>query len=246
MKSSFFRFWALNIKAGADFETNSVYYLFNICIVLTEIGFQHIKDIVKATFDFFYMLFKHKNLEKFYNECQCLAARRFLYKHELPAFDNVFHVVSGIKYFKEEDILNGRFLFYEYNEDLIKHMLNLLMSMKCNLMISSHQNYKNIPYDRTEKWFGVKYATLDMTQDWADIMAINPRKVSEFFLYEPAKIKSYLNIFPADELIPLYPEQLIDTNICEMWFKQDNKFKLPYVYVHIFLKSPVASESAKK
>lgn len=235
--------------SSSGFDSNSIYSLFNICIYLTETGFNHIKEITEATYAFIVMLSKVDSFEKAYSELQCVEATTFRYELQKPAYDNVQNLVVNLKYFKAEDVLSGSELYFEYNEEKIKSFLKFLMNEECNLMISSHQNYNSIPYNKTEKWFGVEYATVDKPNDWVDVMK-DPREFPEFFMIEPnIYISKDFAIFSSEapaESLPLYPELLISSKICEMWFKQDHKFQLPHVCINIYFMSPAVFESAKR
>lgn len=226
-----------------------MYSLFNICIYLTETGFNHIKEIVEATYAFIIMLNKVESFEKVYSELQCIEATTFRYQLQKPAYDNVQNLVINMKYYKAEDILNGPDLYFEFDEQKIKSFIKFLVEEECNIMLSSHQNYNNIPYDQTEKWFGVEFATIDKPNDWVDVMK-NPREFSEFFMIEPnvyiSKDFGIFSINTDSELVPLYPERLIDTKTCELWFRQDNKFELPHVCINLYFMSPATIESAKR
>lgn len=234
--------------SNSGFDSNSIYCLFNICIYLTETGFNHIKEIIEATFAFIAMLNRVESFETVYSELQCVEATSFRYQHQRPAFDNVQNLVCNMKYFNAEDILNGPELYFEYDEDKIKNLVKFMLNEQCNLMISSHQNYNNIPYDKTEKWFGVEYATIDKPNDWEEVRK-NPREFSELFMVEPniyiSKDFAILSNNSVVEPIPLYPERLIDTDICEMWFRQDSEFQLPHVCINIYFMSPIVLENAK-
>lgn len=246
------RFWALDIVVGistSGFDSNSIYSLFNICIYLTETGFNHIKEIVEATYAFIAMLKKVESFEKVYSELQCIEATTFRYQQQKPAYDNVQNLVINMKYYKAEDILNGPDLYFEFDEQKIKSFIKFLVDEDCNIMISSHQNYNNIAYDQTEKWFGVEYATIDKPKDWVDVIK-NPKEFPEFFMIEPniyiSKDFEILSRSTDNEIVPLYPEQLIDTKTCEMWFRQDNKFELPHVCINLYFMSPATFENAKR
>lgn len=195
------------------------------------------------------MISQVENFETVYKELQCIEATTFRYQLQKPAFDNVQNLAINMKYYKPEDILNGADLYFEYDEQKIKDFIKFLVSEECNIMISSHETYENIPYDKTEKWFGVEYATIDKPNDWVEVIK-NPRQFPEFFMIEPnVYISKDFQIFSMkeeNEKIPLYPEKLIDSNVCELWFRQDEKFQLPHVCINIYFTSPAALKNAKR
>lgn len=51
-------------------------------------------------------------------------------------------------------------------------------------------------------------------------------------------------LLPEEIDIPEYPQKILDTALVELWYKKDQKFKLPTANYHFYLISPLAVESA--
>lgn len=50
----------------------------------------------------------------------------------------------------------------------------------------------------------------------------------------------------SNTVVPTYPEKIVDSNVVELWYKPDNKFKLPNAFMYYYFISPMAQESALK
>ena len=78
----------------------------------------------------------------------------------------------------------------------------------------------------TEKWYGTKYSKekLKITEE-----EINSYKSEYIFDYPPENkfCPKILDILPICENPPKYPEKIMNEQNCQVWFLQDNIFKLP-------------------
>lgn len=113
---------AMDVHAGIDFsgfETNSMYALFTISIMLTEKGLQEVNEVLKAVFCMVKLLKREPVDRDLFDELQKIEENKFKFQAEKQALDNVEEFVTNIKYYEPQDILTGKFL-PDIAENLVK------------------------------------------------------------------------------------------------------------------------------
>uniref|UniRef100_A0A1I8PFT7 Nardilysin n=1 Tax=Stomoxys calcitrans TaxID=35570 RepID=A0A1I8PFT7_STOCA len=245
------RLWALELIAGVDesgFDTNSIYSLFNLCIYLTDSGFQHLDEVLAATFAYIKLFAQSGSLKEAYEELAKIEETGFRFSSQKPAFDNVQHLVVQSKYYPPKHILTGTELYFEYNEEQVQDVKRHLNEFSFNIMVTSQQKYDGITYDKKEKWFGTEYTSIKMPQKWQDLWD-NCKPLSELFMPKPNRFLSNdFRLFWVENgkpEIPLAPKKILQTDTCELWFRQDDKFELPDAFMYFYFVSPLPRQSAK-
>lgn len=142
-------------------------------------------------------------------------------------------------YFPPKDYITGDRLYFEYDVELTKNYINMLLPEDVNIMILDPKLNEN-DLDKTEEWFEVKYSSEKIPDEWiARWKSIKP--LAEFHLPKP-------NIFVPDdftlvdlpEKISEYPEKVFQDDKIEIWHKISEKFRLPKCYIALYLISPVS------
>ncbi|XP_039498699.1 nardilysin [Drosophila santomea] len=246
------RLWALHLIAGIEengFDLNSMYALFNVCIYLTDEGFKNLDEVLAATFAYVKLFTNCGSMKEVYEEQQRIEETGFRFQAQRPAFDNVQELVLNSKYFPPKDILTGKELYYEYNEEHLKELISHLNEMKFNLMVTSRNKYDGVSaYDQTEEWFGTEYATIPMPEKWRKLWE-DSKPLPELFLPEPNKfVTEDFTLFwhsMGKPEVPDAPKKLLKTDTCELWFRQDDKFDLPEAHMAFYFISPLQRQSAK-
>lgn len=85
---------------------------------------------------------------------------------------------------------------------------------------------------------------LDIPKEWVEKwskITIYP----DFFL-PPANpyLTSDFSILPDFPYLSKYPQKVFKTDMLELWYKQDNKFKFPVAYYNFYFITPIVNESA--
>lgn len=249
------RLWALELVAGIDdngFDLNSMYSLFNVCIYLTDEGFKNLDDVLAATFAYVKVLAlaDPSTLRAIYDEQQGIEEIGFRFQPQRPAMDNVQQLVLNCKYFPPKDVLTGKDLYYEYNEQHLADLIGHLNDFKFNLMLTARK-YEDLVFDKREEWFGTEYTSIPMPEKWQRLWSeSDPTKLPELFLPETNRFVTqdfgiYWHKMGKPEL-PDSPKKLLQSEICELWFRGDDKYELPEAYMSFYLISPLQRKCAKK
>ncbi|KAH8395965.1 hypothetical protein KR222_000349, partial [Zaprionus bogoriensis] len=249
------RLWALELVAGIDdngFDLNSIYSLFNVCIYLTDEGFKHIDEVLAATFAYVKVV-AHGNatphLRTLYDEQQGIEATGFRFQPQRPAMDNVQHLVVNSKYFPPKDILTGKELYYEYNEQHLAELIGHLNEFKFNLMVTARK-YEDLVFNQKEKWFGTEYTSIPMPPKWQQLwQQATASSIPDLYLPEPNRFvtQDFTNFWHqlGKPEVPEAPKKLLQTDICELWFRPDDKYELPEAFMAFFFVSPLQRKSPK-
>ncbi|XP_055389188.1 nardilysin isoform X2 [Condylostylus longicornis] len=245
------KLWALEMIAGVDdsgFEFNSMYSLFNVCISLTENGFENIEKVLSAMYSYIKLIANVGCSRNLFKELKTIEEIDFRYQTERCAFDNVQDLVINMKYYSAKDILTGPNLYFEYNENSINKLIELISTSKFNITVTSYLKYDGICYDKCEKWFGTEYCSMKMPQSWIDLYDNAPIMSELHFPLPNQFISTDFRIFWKEMNCPnlsVYPKKIVHSDTCELWFRQDNKFLLPEAYMYFYFITPLVLQNSK-
>ncbi|XP_062565638.1 nardilysin isoform X2 [Armigeres subalbatus] len=235
---------ALDVQTGASygFEKNSLFTLFAVSVTMTDKGLENVDEILKAIFSYMRLLNETGPVERLFDELKLIEDTSFRFRKEKEASDNVEELVVNMRYYPSKDIITGSELYYRYDADEIRKVIDNLNQPNFNIMISSSKPYNGIVYDKKEKWFGTEYTEKDMPQEWKDLWN-NASTMPELKLQEPNQyISSNFTIFATQQdgaVIPTFPEKIMETKHCELWYRQDSKFNLPMSLMYFYFISPL-------
>lgn len=140
-----------------SFEGNSMFTLFTIEVILTRDGYEDLCSVVDAIFSYLFIIKmtpieEHKEIYEEFKEIQDTLLK---YRKEKPSIENVQELAVNMKYFSDEDVINGREIFPSFDGGIMKSMIDKINDKRFNLLILSDKYEK---YDKVEKWFGTEYA----------------------------------------------------------------------------------------
>uniref|UniRef100_A0AAX7T556 Nardilysin a (N-arginine dibasic convertase) n=1 Tax=Astatotilapia calliptera TaxID=8154 RepID=A0AAX7T556_ASTCA len=235
--------WAVALFGGnseTGFDQNTTYSIFSISITLTDEGFQNFYKVNKSCNS----LFLSVCALRIYEEIQRIEANEFHYQEQIDPIEYVEDICENMQLFPKEDFLTGDQLMFEFNPEVISAALSLLTPEKANLMLLSPEHEGQCPL--REKWFGTQYNVEDIQQEWMEQWTRNLELTADLHL--PAENKFIATDFtlkPSDCPDTEFPVRIADSDRGCLWYKKDNKFKIPRAYVRFHLISPVIQQSAK-
>ncbi|XP_037722249.1 nardilysin [Drosophila subpulchrella] len=245
------RLWCISVMAGVgggSFDSNSIYSLFNICIYLTDDGFNHLDEVLEATFAWIKLVVNSEQLQVSYKELQQIANNNFRFQIELPSIDNVQSIVECLNYLPSKDVLTGPQLYFQYDESDLELLRQHLDKFNFNIMISSYMPYEDNEYDQKEPWFGTQYKSISMPPKWLKMWQ-EPSTLKELQFPQPNPFVTTdftLHWVEAGKPhVSRSPKALIRNDLCELWFRQDNIFQLPDGYINLYFITPLVRESVK-
>ncbi|KAG7456549.1 hypothetical protein MATL_G00236980 [Megalops atlanticus] len=237
--------WALALFGGnseTGFDQNTTYSIFSISITLTDEGFQNFYQVAHLVFQYLKMLQTLGPQQRIYEEIQKIEANEFRYQEQTDPIEYVEDICENLQLFPKEDFLTGDQLMFEYNPEVISAALTLLTPERANLMLLSPEHEGRC--ERKEKWFGTQYSVEDIQQEWRDRWAGDYELNSDLHL--PAENKFIATDFAlktSDCPDTEFPVRIVNNERGCLWFRKDNKFKIPKAYVRFHLISPVIQKS---
>uniref|UniRef100_A0A7N6AZ13 Nardilysin convertase n=1 Tax=Anabas testudineus TaxID=64144 RepID=A0A7N6AZ13_ANATE len=227
--------WALALFGGnseTGFDQNTTYSIFSVSITLTDQGYQN-----------FYQVNTHSLTHtKIYEEIQKIEANEFHYQEQTDPIEFVENICENMQLFPKEDFLTGDQLMFEYEPQVISAALSLLTPERANLLLLSPENEGHCPL--REKWFGTCYSVDDIPEEWAQRWAGDFKLHLDLHL--PAENKFIATDFTlktSDCPDTEFPVRIINNERGCLWYKKDNKFKIPKAYIRFNLISPIIQRS---
>ncbi|XP_034530735.1 nardilysin-like [Notolabrus celidotus] len=241
------RCWALALFGGnseTGFDQNTTYSIFSISITLTNEGFQNFYQVTHLVFQYLKMLQKLGPQQRIYEEIQKIEANEFHYQEQIDPIENVEDICENMQLFPKEDFLTGDQLLFEYRPEVIRAALSLLTPEKANLMLLSPEHEDQCPL--REKWFGTHYSVEDVQQEWMEQWTGSLELNSDLHLpVENKFIATDFTLKPSDCPDTELPVRIADSDRGCLWYKKDNKFRIPKAYIRFHIISPVIQQSAK-
>uniref|UniRef100_A0A4W6E8B0 Nardilysin convertase n=1 Tax=Lates calcarifer TaxID=8187 RepID=A0A4W6E8B0_LATCA len=220
--------WALALFGGnseTGFDQNTTYSIFSISITLTDEGFQNFYQ-VKKSHSLFYLPFVFLHSEKHWDSIQKIEANEFHYQEQIDPIEYVEDICENMQLFPKEDFLTGDQLMFEFSPEVISAALSLLTPEKANLMLLSPEHEGQCPLK--EKWFGTQYSMEDIQQEWMQRWIGHLELNNDLHL--PAEnrfIATDFTLKPSDCPDAEFPVRIADSDRGCLWYKKDNKFKIP-------------------
>ncbi|XP_030311603.1 nardilysin [Calypte anna] len=241
------KFWALALYGGngeTGFEQNSTYSIFSISVTLTDEGYKHFYEVAHVVFQYVKMLQKRGPDKRIWEEIQKIEANEFRYQEQTDPLDYVESLCENMQLFPKEDFLTGDQLLFEYKPEVIADALNQLSPQRANLVLLSAANEGHCHLK--ERWFGTQYSVEDIDKCWSDLWASDFQLNEDLHLPEENKyIATDFALKVADCPETEYPVKTLSTQQGCLWYRKDDKFKIPKGYVRFHLISPLIQQSAE-
>ncbi|XP_053105937.1 nardilysin [Hemicordylus capensis] len=241
------KFWALALYGGngeTGFEQNSTYSVFSICVTLTDEGYKHFYEVAHVVFQYVKMLQTTGPDQRIWEEIQKIEANEFHYQEQTDPVEYVESLCENMQLFPKEDILTGDQLLFEYQPEIISSALKQLCPQQANLILlsASHEGQCHLK----EKWFGTQYSVEDVDKYWSDMWASDFALNPDLHLPEENKfIATDFALKAPDSPQTEYPITIMATQRGCLWYKKDDKFKIPKAYIRFHLISPLIKQSAE-
>lgn len=212
--------------------------LFMIECELTELGLKNYKQVGTHIFEYLKMLKSEGPQEWVFNEIKQMNEINFKFKQKENAAKTVSRLSNSLYKF---DFIPPELIFdyhtkIQFNADLIEEYGNYLNIDNARVHLSS-KSFDGL--ELKEKWYGTEYEYKDLEESFVD--GVKSCKLNENF-HLPMKnkfIPENFDIYNKPRETPLKKPFLIkNDNKFQVWFKQDDQFKVPKVVLHLFLHLP--------
>ncbi|XP_057696345.1 nardilysin [Corythoichthys intestinalis] len=237
--------WALALFGGnseTGFDQNTTYSIFSVTINLTEQGFANFYQVVHLVFQYLKLLQTLGPQKRIYEEIQKIEDNEFHYQEQTEPLDYVENICENMQLFPKEDFLSGDQLMFDYDPEVIGSALAFLTPERANLLLLSPEHEGRCQL--REKWFSTAYSREDIPAEWSERWASDFEVHPDLHLPAENKfIASDFTLRPSDCPDSEYPVKIFDDERGCLWYKKDNKFKIPKAYIRFHLISPLIQKS---
>lgn len=241
--------WSVASYANAELNESNVFGYFTIVIQLTDAGFQRLDHVIEATFAYLKFLKQMGPNERLYREYQSSANNKFVYATGRDSeFINSIVIPTNMQIFAPKDILNGADLFYEYDPVVIGQAIDQLNSKRFMVTVTSQQKYdENINFELKERWTGAEYSEMDWPDKWNSLWETT-KPFTTFALPPPNTFMAndFTIFYDKSRPVPQCLTKILENDLCELWFRQDDKFLMPHAQCRFYFMTPNVMASPKK
>lgn len=228
------------LSAGGYTQANSL-TTFYFKINLTKKGLNETDIIIHRVFEALRMMRNSPINKRYFDEIKNLNKIKFDYKAKEDPTDYSSDLANRFTTKPPEDILIGDYLLFDFDEKILKETIDKFQITNCNIYKVS-RSYDNIA-NLSEKWYGTKYSKEKFPQKFLDSFEGKLNSNHSHILEYPPENKFIARKFDLKDLENSnnYPELIDKSEAREIWFKQDNIFKLPkaIAYLQIYLNKDI-------
>ncbi|WP_390617862.1 insulinase family protein [Maricurvus nonylphenolicus] len=234
--------WAEGLSAGGGLGGRNQ-GTFNISIQLTEDGLKQHHKVVAVVYKMIRILKREGINEWRYKEQQQLGNIDFRFAEKGEPIHTVSSLASSLQRYAPEDVLQGGYLFADYDERLISRYLNYLRPDNAVWVVTA----KSVETNRISPMYQTPYRVEGLRDERVSL----PKQMTEqLALPDPnGFIPRHLVVKRPPAMgqgISQIPQLIKDDDVQKVWFKQDNTYKIPRSQIYVRLKSPQMGRDIKQ
>ncbi|XAR69465.1 Insulysin [Bertholletia excelsa] len=215
--------WATSLYAG-ETEWTYNFAFFEVSISLTDVGHEHMEDIVGLLFRYIDIIKQSGACEWIFNELSSMGEIGFHYQDKYAAISYVVNLAINMQFYPPHDWLVGSSLPSKFNPGVIQLVLDELNPNNVRIFWEStkFEGFTNM----TEPWYGTAYSvekiTSSMIQQWMEVAPTVLLHLPDPNAFIPTDL-SLRNILDK----PKFPLLLRKTSYSRLWYKPDTSFFKP-------------------
>ena len=212
--------WIDSLGAGGH-DLPGEYSEFSIRMALTEEGLEHVDDITAIVFDYIDLIRKQGMQKWLFAESAAVAALEFKFLESANSQATVSALASKLHYYPVKHILDSGFIYKEFDQELIKSYLDLMVPSNLRQIVVAPQ----LPVDQTEHFFEAEYSMTPLSKTLKNRLSV-VRSRPELTIPEINKfLPENLNVTAAEKIDK--PNKLIDKPGLTIWYLHDGTFSVP-------------------
>ncbi|KAJ3126641.1 Insulinase (Peptidase M16) [Nowakowskiella sp. JEL0407] len=252
--------WAVSLSGG-DARGGINFGFFKVSINLTEEGEAHYEDIIVSVFRYIKMMSNVGVQEWVFKECQSLAELDFRFAEKVEPASTCSRLAAQLHHYGGENVLSGVYLIEKFdpqqirlvdfhiamipiNGRLFSDFLNHLSVTNFRVMFSS-QEFEKLGIATEGEWLKARfYGTEYKVADFSDSLKkrLNSLTLANDF-HLPLKndfIPERFDVRKLDTQSPFVDATMVeDTPLMRVWYRKDDTFYTPKVYIYLKLSSPL-------
>lgn len=231
--------WANSLSAG-EVESAHDFSFVMIQIELTDLGQEHMSDVVGYAFQYLAILQRDGVAEWIFEEVKAVCEMKFHYQDKRPPVSYVTGLAGNMLLYPPEDWLTGPYLVERFDPEAIRDLIDHLTVQ--NVRIFWHSQQFEGKTTEIEPWYGTPYS-----MEKVDTAALN-RWSSQCI--DPRLELPLPNLFiPTDfSLLDVdssvkFPTLVRRSSLSRLWYKPDPTFRTPKAHIQFDFHCPEANFS---
>lgn len=229
--------WVDSLSAGSQMSNRSSATL-DVSMRLTKEGVPYINDIASHVFQYLRLIEKRGIKQWIFDEQKRISEIDFRFQEKPAPISYVRSLASNLQIYPASDVLYGPYAMDKYDPTLIRYFLARLTPD--NVLVTV--NAKDLQTNMQDPWFDTAYQVTGLGSDIIErlqndepdpLLAIPKRNV---FLPTDLSVK-----LPKE--VTSKPIQLKKSRGFELWFQQDNTFRVPRADFYFSIRSKSANDS---
>lgn len=231
--------WALGLAAGTSLQYDGG-ATFRVTVELTEAGVVHAEQVVAAVYRDLARIRSEGALEWLYDEQAITARQLFDYREPGQPIRDASSLASNLQRYPAAQVLQGPYVMERFDADLIEAYVEQLQPARALVMLAAPE----AATDRESPWYQVPYASravsAELLAEWSNaavdeditLPAPNP------FITDTLELRSL-------EEPTAVPVRLDHTDV-EVWFRQEERFRVPRTNIYLGVQSLLASQTPRQ
>ncbi|WP_239017178.1 insulinase family protein [Seongchinamella sediminis] len=216
--------------------------LFSVSVTLTETGVENHQRVLQLLFAYMDMLREQGPKQWLYEEQSRLAELAFRFKEEGNPMGYVSSLAGGMQYYDPVDVLQGNYIMSDYDAGMLREVMADIVPANALVVLED----ADVATDRVSEYYGVPYSVrhLDDRQ-----LAAWQGEVDAASLHLPAAnafIAEDVSLVRVGEDNPATPQRVLQEGRKQIWFLQDEEFRLPRGATYINFRSPLVSQNPRQ
>ena len=216
--------------------------LFSVNISLTEEGVANRDRVLQLLFAYLDMLREEGPKEWLYDEQARLAELAFRFKEQGSPMGYVSALAGGMQYYDPVDVLQGNYMMSDYQVTMLQELVQDLTPANALVILDDASAHT----DRESVHYGVPYSAQKLS---AQRLAAWQVEVTQEALHLPAPnafIAEDVSLVQIEKGNPSAPVLALNEGRKQIWYAQDEEFRLPRGATYINFRSPLVGQSARQ
>lgn len=216
--------------------------LFSISVSLTEEGDVNQQRVLQLLFSYLEMLREQGPKEWLYDEQAQLAQLAFRFQEKGSPMGYVSALSGGMHTYDLIDVLQGGYLMSDYQAPMLEELLGNMVPVNALIELQD----ASARTDRESVHYGVPYS---VRQPSAQQLVVwqSGKVTNAFHLPTPNQfIAEDVSLVNIEKDNPSAPALVLDEERKQIWYAQDEQFRLPRGATYINFRSPLVGQSAQQ
>ena len=216
--------------------------LFSISVSLTEEGVVNQQRVLQLLFSYLEMLREQGPKEWLYDEQAQLAQLAFRFQEKGSPMGYVSALSGGMHTYDPIDVLQGGYLMSDYQAPMLEELLGTMVPVNALVELQD----ASARTDRESVHYGVPYSVRQPSAQ--QLAAWQSGSVTDaFHLPTPNQfIAEDVSLVNIEKDNPSAPVLVLDEERKQIWYAQDEQFRLPRGATYINFRSPLVGQSAQQ